>query len=110
MIGEPDWEWHLVGACRAELWERWGKQVLSDFVGERKNRKQVLLWKCGFNNSQEDVTCAWRSGKSFAIVRYIKFPECYLKRYPKKDRVYDAQNVSIATSKMMTQVHQWISS
>ena len=38
-------EWKFVCVCVRER-ERGGKQILSDFVNERKNRKQALLWKC----------------------------------------------------------------
>ena len=45
---EPEQEWHLVRAYRAELcgWEREGKQVSSDFCCWEENES-----KCCFNNT-----------------------------------------------------------
>ena len=57
-------EWHIIE--QNFVWERErGKQVLSDFISEKKNRKQTLLWKCCFEYSQNNVTCSGKRNKSF---------------------------------------------
>ena len=43
-----------------------GKSTLADFLGERKE-KQVLLWKCSFDNSRKNVICNKRRNKFLGI-------------------------------------------
>ena len=66
---EPQWECNLVGASSKECCEK-EENKLCLTVSEREG-KQVLLWKCCFDNSLKDMTCDERRNKSVSIVCYI---------------------------------------
>ena len=60
------------------LWVRQKKKwILSDFVSEREG-KQVLLWKCSFDNSHKAVTYNEIRNKSLRISPYRLFSQICL--------------------------------
>ena len=72
LLREQDWnvrehELHCWNIERAKLgvWER----------------KQVLLWKCSFDNGRKNVSCEQRRTKSLGIVCYIFLPFLERKKY-----------------------------